>query len=103
MALIFIMMISTNTITSLKSASEAYPEKYQTSKMERFVQTVNGVKLLIIFAKRSILDVWQGCYLLNRSTMFDKSIDQVMIFKTRIRINIIVTLFPHHNSVINSW
>ena len=57
MALIFIMMNSTNTITSLKSASEAYPEKYQTSKMERFVQTVNGVKLLIIFAKRSILDV----------------------------------------------
>ena len=57
MALIFIMMISTNTITSLKSASEAYSEKYQTSKMERFVKTVNGVKLLIIFAKRSILDV----------------------------------------------
>ena len=57
MALIFIMMISTNTITSLKSASETYPEKYQTSKMERFVKTVNGVKLLIIFVKRSILDV----------------------------------------------
>ena len=28
--------------------------------MERFAKVVNGWKLLIIFAKRSILDVWQG-------------------------------------------
>ena len=74
MALIFIMMISTNTITSLKSASEAYSEKYQTSKMERFVKTVNGVKLLIIFAKRSILDVWQGC---EYASLLVKSFDNV--------------------------
>ena len=32
----------------------------QTSKMKRFAKKVNGFQLLTIFAKRFILDVWQG-------------------------------------------
>ena len=38
---------------------QAYSERCQTSKMETFVKIVNGIKLLIVFAKKSILDVWQ--------------------------------------------
>ena len=40
--------------------SGAYLEPYQTSKMELFAKTANAWKQLIIFAKCSILDVWQG-------------------------------------------
>ena len=36
--------------------SEAYSEPCQTSKMERFLKIFNG---LTIFAKHSILDIWQ--------------------------------------------
>ena len=36
---------------------EAYSESCQTSKIERFTKTVYGFKPLIIFLKRSILDV----------------------------------------------
>ena len=36
------------------------PEPCQTSKMESFAKTVNDWKLLIIFAKPSVLDVRQG-------------------------------------------
>ena len=39
---------------------EAYSEACQTSKMELFAKTINGWKSLTIFAKISILDVWQG-------------------------------------------
>ena len=38
----------------------AYSEPSQTSKMELFSKIVNGGKLLAIFPKSSILDVWQG-------------------------------------------
>ena len=38
---------------------QAYSERCQTSKMETYVKIVNGLKLLIVFAKKSILDVWQ--------------------------------------------
>ena len=37
-----------------------YSETSQTSKMGRFTNWVNGINLLTIFAKRSILHVWQG-------------------------------------------
>ena len=37
-----------------------YLEPCKTSEVERFVKIVNCFQLLIIFAKRSILDVWQG-------------------------------------------
>ena len=32
---------------------------YQTAKMERFAQIVDGFQSLTIFTKRSILDVWK--------------------------------------------
>lgn len=37
--------------------SEAYSESCQTADMKYFAKIVNGEKLLIIFAKHSILDV----------------------------------------------
>ena len=40
--------------------SEAYSEQCQTSKMEDFEKIVEGFELLTIFAKCSILNVWQG-------------------------------------------
>ena len=40
--------------------SEAYSEHCQTFKIERFEKIVEDFELLTIFAKRSILDVWQG-------------------------------------------
>ena len=40
--------------------SEWHLEPCQTSKTEHFATRVNGWKLLTIFAKSSILDVWQG-------------------------------------------
>ena len=40
--------------------SEAYSEQCQTSRMEHFGKIVEGFELSTIFAKRSILDVWQG-------------------------------------------
>ena len=40
--------------------SEAYSEPYQISKMEFFAKIFNGLKLLTVFAKISILDIWQG-------------------------------------------
>ena len=42
------------------SITEAYSEHCQTSRMERFMKIVNGQKPLTIFAKCSILNVWQG-------------------------------------------
>ena len=43
---------------------EAYSEPCQTSKIELFAKIVNEWKLLTIFKKSSILDVWQGSDLL---------------------------------------
>ena len=40
--------------------SEAYSEHCQTSKMERFEKIIEDFEPLTIFAKRSILYVWQG-------------------------------------------
>ena len=39
-------------------ASKVYFAPCQTSVMEHFAKIVNGFKLLIIFAKSSIIDVW---------------------------------------------
>ena len=39
---------------------EAYSEPCKTCKMECFAKIVNGFQSLIIFAKCSNLDVWQG-------------------------------------------
>ena len=38
--------------------TEAYSKPFQKSKMKRFAKVLNDFKLLNIFAKRSILDVW---------------------------------------------
>ena len=40
--------------------SEAYSEHCQIFKMERFEKKIEGFEPLIIFAKRSILNFWQG-------------------------------------------
>ena len=37
-----------------------YLEPCQTSKMKLFVEIVNGFEPSVIFAKKPILDVWQG-------------------------------------------
>ena len=42
------------------SISEAYSEPCAPSKTDRFAKVVNGFQLLTIFAKYSILDVWQS-------------------------------------------
>ena len=47
-------------LISVVEGTEAYSEPSQTSKMDSFAKIVNGVQPLIIFAKHSILDVWQG-------------------------------------------
>ena len=39
---------------------EKYSELCQIFKMESFAKIVNGFQSLTIFAKRYILDVWQG-------------------------------------------
>ena len=38
--------------------TEAYSEAFQTSKMELFAKIVNEWKLLVVFKKNIILDVW---------------------------------------------
>ena len=40
--------------------TETYSEPCHKSKMESFAKIVNGLKVLAIFAKRFILDIWQG-------------------------------------------
>ena len=49
-----------NTQKLLLEVLVAFSEPGQTSKMELFVKIVNDVKLLTIFKKSSILDVWMG-------------------------------------------
>ena len=43
-----------------KPPSETFSEPFQTSKMKFFTKIVDGRKPPLIFAKGSILDVWQG-------------------------------------------
>ena len=47
------------TSITLEANSETYPGPCQTSKMEVFTNLINGFSFLIVFAKISILDVWQ--------------------------------------------
>ena len=51
---LFIKILFTSNIFA-----EDYSEPCQSSKMETFAKTLNDLKLLIRFAKNSILDVWQ--------------------------------------------
>ena len=50
--------------------SETYLEPYQTYKIERFAKIVNVWKLLTIFDKRTILDVWQGSECVFKTDFF---------------------------------
>ena len=43
-----------------KQDTKAYLELYQTSKMERFANILDGWKALTIFTKRTILYVWEA-------------------------------------------
>ena len=43
-------------------------EAYQTSKMELFVKIVDGWRPLAIFAKSTIVDIWQGSEYASRVT-----------------------------------
>ena len=47
-------------ITQDKHTSEAYLELSQTSDMELFKKIAGGFKSFLIFAKSSILDIWQS-------------------------------------------
>ena len=48
-----------NCIYIVVFKSDSYSEPYQTCKMEFFAKIVNDLKPLAIFAKISILDIWQ--------------------------------------------
>ena len=43
-----------------KHTSEAYLERNQASDMELFEKIASGFKSFLIFAKSSILDIWQS-------------------------------------------
>ena len=52
---------SLRPVTSkLQYRPEVYSEPFQTSKIERFMRTVDGFYPLTTFEKCSILDIWQG-------------------------------------------
>ena len=55
--------------------SEAYSKPCQTFKTECFVKIVNGLKQWTIFAKRSILDVWQGVEYVSRYEIYPPFLD----------------------------
>ena len=67
-----------------RSYSEAYSEPCQASKMERFAKQVNVFQPLTFFAKRSILNVWQGS---EYASIIDKRACEVRL-KTNKEINI---------------
>ena len=49
-----------DNLNDLWNISEAYSQLCQTFKIEVFVEIVNKLNLIFIFAKNSILGVWQG-------------------------------------------
>ena len=57
---IFVWNIESSKINYKMKNKEKYSELCQISKMESFAKIVNGFQSLTIFAKRYILDVWQG-------------------------------------------
>ena len=48
------------TLSKWLPIAEAYAEPCKTSKMEFSAKIVNGIQPLTIFAKSSVLEVWQG-------------------------------------------
>ena len=73
----------------MEANSEAYSEPCQTSKMEVFTKIVNGFSFLTIFAKSSILDVWQDSEFASKASydfaekasylMYDKVMNSPLI------------------------
>ena len=62
------------------SKSGAYSEPYQTSKMELFAKIVNDFQPLTIFAKSSVVDVWQGSLaIFTGSNWFQKFFEKLKI------------------------
>ena len=59
-------------------------ESSQTSKMEPFVKIVNSIKLLIIFTKGFILDVWLGSKYTPVFWKYLKTIDFVISLNTQL-------------------
>ena len=56
----------------------------QASKMEQFVKIVNGIKLLTVFTKSSILDVWMGSKYTSVICKYLKVNDFVISLKTQL-------------------
>ena len=82
-------LFKNETSLTLEANSEAYSGPCQTSKMEVFVQTVNGFYFLTIFLKSSILDISQDSQFNSKasyniakkapSQMFDRVLDLPLI------------------------
>ena len=84
---------SINLVHSKKKSTEAYSEPCQIFKMDHFVKIVNDKKALAIFAKHSILDVWQDS---------EYASDQWPIFKSYIEPWIFaIKYFPETFSWLN--
>ena len=65
----------------------AYSPPSQIFKMGRFAKIINGKKSLTNFAKRSILDVWQGSeYVFGWSSRLDWSSKCVLLWKPSVFI-----------------
>ena len=58
------------------TSTDAYSEPCQTSKMGHFAEMVNDWKLLRNFAKRSILDIWQGSEFASAINLWDLSVSE---------------------------
>ena len=59
----------------MKGLTKVYSEGCQPSKVEFFGDVVNSFQPLTIFAKRSILDVWQGSEYASAQWHFHKWCD----------------------------
>ena len=56
----------------------------QASKMEQFVKIVHGIKLLTVFTKSSLLDVWMGSKYTSVIWKYLKVNDFVISLKTQL-------------------
>ena len=57
------------TSLTLKASSETYLEPCQTSTIAAFAKIENGFSLLAIFAKSSILELWQDFELASEAAV----------------------------------
>ena len=71
--------------------AQPYSETCQTSKIECFVKIVDAWKPLTIYVKCSILDVWQGFWILLAETR--EELVQSDQWRYHVKFFIIITLF----------